>query len=132
VDDDLAELAVEEVKDYLAATTFADVPVIPVSGITGRGVPELRAALVAKAREVRPRELDERPFRQAVDRVFSLTGAGTVVPVPEPSSPGPRSGGDWRWGPKSHSCLLEGLRESGGCMSTAKSASEWRPASASQ
>lgn len=79
VDEELAELAAEEIKDYLASSVFADVPVIPVSAVTGRGLPELRAALVSRAREARPRQLDERPFREAVDRVFSLTGAGTVV-----------------------------------------------------
>jgi len=79
VDEELAELAAEEISEYLAATVFADVPVIPVSAVTGQGLPELRNALLAKAREATPRELDERPFREAVDRVFSLTGAGTVV-----------------------------------------------------
>ena len=79
VDDDLAELAAEEVKEYLATTPFADAPVVPVSGVTGQGVDELREVLIAQARTARPRQMDDRPFREAVDRVFSLTGAGTVV-----------------------------------------------------
>jgi len=79
VDDDLVELAVEEIRDYLASTPFADAPIVPVSAITGRGLDELRATLVEVSRTARPRQLGDRPFRQAVDRVFSLTGAGTVV-----------------------------------------------------
>jgi len=79
VDDELAELAAEELKDYLASTIFADVPVVPVSAATGSGLDELRSVLVAQAKAAHPRQMDERPFRQAVDRIFSLTGAGTVV-----------------------------------------------------
>jgi len=79
VDEDLAELAAEEIKEYLAMTPFAEAPVIPVSAVTGQGLDELREVLVSQARSARPRQLDDRPFREAVDRVFSLTGAGTVV-----------------------------------------------------
>ncbi len=79
VDPDLAELAVEEIREVLAATPFADAPVVPVSAVSGEGLDELRAVLVEQARGARPRQMDDRPFRQAVDRVFSLTGAGTVV-----------------------------------------------------
>jgi selenocysteine-specific elongation factor len=79
VDADLADLAVEEIREYLQTTPFADAPVVPVSAVTGRGVDGLRAVLVEQARGARPRQVEDRPFRQAVDRVFSLTGAGTVV-----------------------------------------------------
>ena len=79
VDDELAELAAEEVREYLATTPFADAPVVPVSAVSGQGLDELRDVLIAQARSARPRQMDDRPFREAVDRVFSLTGAGTVV-----------------------------------------------------
>jgi len=79
VDDELAELAAEEVREYLATTPFADAPVVPVSAVSGQGLDELRDVLIALARSARPRQMDDRPFREAVDRVFSLTGAGTVV-----------------------------------------------------
>jgi len=79
VDDDLAELAAEEIKDYLAMTPFADAPVVPVSAVSGQGLDELRDVLISQARSAHPRQMDDRPFREAVDRVFSLTGAGTVV-----------------------------------------------------
>jgi selenocysteine-specific elongation factor len=79
VDDELAELVTEEVRDFLAPTTFAEVPVVPVSTKAGTGIAELRSALLARAQMVRPRQIEGRPFREPVDRVFSLTGAGTVI-----------------------------------------------------
>ncbi len=79
VDEELAELAAEEIREYLATTPFAGAPVVPVSAVTGQGVDELRDVLISQARTARPRQMDDRPFREAVDRVFSLTGAGTVV-----------------------------------------------------
>ncbi len=79
VDHELVELAAEEIRDYLAETAFADAPVVPVSGVSGEGLDELRSILVSQARTAQPRQIDERPYREAVDRVFSLTGAGTVV-----------------------------------------------------
>jgi selenocysteine-specific elongation factor len=79
MDDDLVELVTEEIRELLAPTAFAGVPVVPVSGQTGAGISELRRVLVEQAGEVRPRQVEGRPFREPVDRVFSLTGAGTVV-----------------------------------------------------
>jgi selenocysteine-specific elongation factor len=55
------------------------VPLVAVSARTGDGLEELRSVLVEQSLAIRPRQMEGRPFRQAVDRVFSLTGAGTVV-----------------------------------------------------
>jgi selenocysteine-specific elongation factor len=79
MDSDLVELVGEEIRELLSPTPFAGVPVVPVSGHTGDGIPELRAVLLEQAGKIRPREMEGRPFREPVDRVFSLTGAGTVV-----------------------------------------------------
>jgi len=79
VDDELADLVTEEVQDFLAPTTFAEAPVVLVSAKTGTGMAELRNALLAQAGNVRPRQIVGRPFREPVDRVFSLTGAGTII-----------------------------------------------------
>jgi selenocysteine-specific elongation factor len=79
MDDDLVELVTEEIRELLAPTAFAGVPVVPVSGHSGAGVPELRQVLVEQAGKIRPRQIEGRPFREPIDRVFSLTGAGTVV-----------------------------------------------------
>jgi selenocysteine-specific elongation factor len=79
MEDDLVELVTEEIRELLAPTAFAGVPVVPVSGQTGTGISELRRVLVEQAGGVRPRQIEGRPYREPVDRVFSLTGAGTVV-----------------------------------------------------
>ncbi len=79
VDPELVELAVEEIKELLAPTAFADVPVVAVSAQTGEGIDALRRVLLEQGRAVRPHQVEGRPFREPVDRVFSLTGAGTVV-----------------------------------------------------
>ncbi len=78
VDAELAELAAEDVSDYLAGTSLAGAPVLPVSSETGEGIDELKAALLALAREV-PERSSVGPFRLPIDRVFTLTGMGTVV-----------------------------------------------------
>jgi len=79
VDPELAALAAEELRETLRATPFAGAPLVPVSAVTGEGIPELRRVLLETARRARPRELHGRPFRLAVDRVFTRPGAGTVV-----------------------------------------------------
>jgi selenocysteine-specific elongation factor len=79
VDEDLVELAVEEIAELLAGTPFEDVPVVAVSASTGAGLDSLRQTMIDQASTAPPRQIEGRPFRQAVDRVFSLTGAGTVV-----------------------------------------------------
>ena len=80
---DLADSALiarrrEEIAELLEPTGLAGSAVIPVSALTGDGVEDLRAALIAAERETAARAADGR-FRMAVDRSFSLTGAGTVV-----------------------------------------------------
>lgn len=79
VDDETAELAGLEVADILAATRFAGAPILPVSALTGAGVPALRLALEQAAEALPPtlRELD--PARLPVDRAFLVKGQGVVV-----------------------------------------------------
>ncbi len=79
VDADLVTLAAEEVRELLADTPFATAPVVPVSAHTGAGLDELRRVMLELAAHARPRQVEGRPFRLAVDRVFTLTGVGTVV-----------------------------------------------------
>ncbi|HLQ66842.1 MAG TPA: selenocysteine-specific translation elongation factor [Candidatus Limnocylindrales bacterium] len=70
-----------EVRDLLAGTLLEDSPILPVSAVTGQGVPELLAALdraAAAAARSGAREAG-RPARLPIDRVFSIEGIGTVV-----------------------------------------------------
>jgi len=74
----VAEVA-ENVQALLAATTLAGAPVMPVSAVTGAGVPELRALLERESRTHATRQAEGEHFRLAIDRVFSIAGSGTVV-----------------------------------------------------
>jgi selenocysteine-specific elongation factor len=65
-----------EIVSLLAPTPFADAEIIPVSTITGHGMDTLADRLRAEAPQDR---VGGRHFRLAVDRCFSLAGAGTVV-----------------------------------------------------
>jgi selenocysteine-specific elongation factor len=76
---DLVDLATEEVREFLEPTRYAGSPVIGVSAHRGDGLDELRRVLVETARSAKPHQVADRPFREAIDRVFSLTGAGTVI-----------------------------------------------------
>ncbi|MCO5146065.1 MAG: selenocysteine-specific translation elongation factor [Aquamicrobium sp.] len=68
----------EQLRAALAATGLCDAPMIAVSSLTGEGMEELRAALIAaEAATVQPETAG--PLRFAVDRSFTLAGAGTVV-----------------------------------------------------
>ena len=68
-----------DVRELVAGTLFAQAPVVVVSAASGAGIDELRERLFEAARETRVRGDDASGFRLAVDRVFSLAGAGTVV-----------------------------------------------------
>jgi selenocysteine-specific elongation factor len=78
VDDDGADLARLEIAELLEGGPYADAEVVEVSGRTGLGLDELRAALdrVATAAASRPAD---GPVRLPVDRSFTLRGIGTVV-----------------------------------------------------
>jgi selenocysteine-specific elongation factor len=68
----------EEIKQLLEGTGLASADVLPVSVMTGEGLDALRERLFDMARTIRSRAAGGR-FRLAVDRCFTLAGAGTVV-----------------------------------------------------
>jgi selenocysteine-specific elongation factor len=65
-----------QIRSLLAKTGFASAPLLPVSAVTGEGIEELRAALLSLGPRERNTELHP---RLAVDRAFTLAGAGLVV-----------------------------------------------------
>ncbi|ADH90783.1 selenocysteine-specific translation elongation factor [Ancylobacter novellus DSM 506] len=67
-----------EIAALLDGTSLEGVEVLAVSAVTGEGIEELRARLVAAGRDFSARAAEGR-FRLAVDRSFTLSGAGTVV-----------------------------------------------------
>ena len=78
VDEEFLTLVREEVRDFLQTTALKDAPVVEVSAVTGKGLPELLAALDRAA--VRTEEKPAAgPVRLPIDRVFTIAGFGTVV-----------------------------------------------------
>ena len=67
-----------DLQRLLADTALAGAPVFPVSVVNGRGIDALRAHL-QEAAQAMPTARGEGGFRLAVDRSFTLKGAGTIV-----------------------------------------------------
>jgi selenocysteine-specific elongation factor len=78
VDDDLMELALEDIHDFVDGTFLEDKPVIPVSSATGQGLDDFVAALEEICSQLPERKFSS-IFRLPVDRVFSMKGFGTVI-----------------------------------------------------
>ncbi len=78
VDEDLLELAMEDIHDFVDGTFLEDKPLIPVSSATGQGLNEFVAAL-EKICNLLPERKFSSIFRLPVDRVFSMKGFGTVI-----------------------------------------------------
>jgi selenocysteine-specific elongation factor len=68
----------EQIESLLAPGPYADAPLIALSSVTGQGIDTLRQTLVTAQRDVAQRSLDG-GFRLAIDRAFSVAGAGIVV-----------------------------------------------------
>jgi selenocysteine-specific elongation factor len=80
VDADRALEVQIEIEALLDATPLAGAEVFPVSCTTGAGIPALRARLLTDAAAEAARcDAEHGAFRMAVDRSFSLPGAGTIV-----------------------------------------------------
>ncbi len=77
-DPEWLELVTLELGDSLSGTVLADAPIMPVSAKSGDGLAELREVLRERLTAVSPREDKGQP-RLPVDRVFTLSGFGTVV-----------------------------------------------------
>jgi selenocysteine-specific elongation factor len=78
VEPDWLALVAEEVGQTLDGTALAGATIVPVSSTTGEGLPELLQAMAELLHDVPPRQDRGQP-RLPIDRVFTLTGFGTVV-----------------------------------------------------
>jgi selenocysteine-specific elongation factor len=78
VDAEWLDLVRDEVAERLKPTTLAGAPIVACSAVTREGLPELVSALDASL-DATPGRRDLGRPRLPVDRVFSITGFGTVV-----------------------------------------------------
>jgi selenocysteine-specific elongation factor len=77
-DEDQVVLVSLEMEDLIKPTHLAGSPIVPVSALTGQGLPELTATIDKVLSEAQPRPDKGKP-RLPIDRVFTIAGSGTVV-----------------------------------------------------
>jgi selenocysteine-specific elongation factor len=77
-DPEWIELVELDVADLLANTHLRGAPIIPVSAVSGAGLADLRRALAQVLAQLPSRQNRGRP-RLPIDRIFSLSGFGTIV-----------------------------------------------------
>ena len=78
VDEEWLDLVVADVEDFLKGTDLEGAPVIPVSAVTGDGLPLLVETIERLLGETEPKRDLGRP-RLPIDRSFTMSGFGTVV-----------------------------------------------------
>jgi selenocysteine-specific elongation factor len=78
VDQEWLGLVTDDVQEFLKGTFLDGSPIVPVSSLTGQGLPQLLEALENLC-EVVPERTSSGLFRLPVDRVFTMKGFGTVI-----------------------------------------------------
>ena len=78
VEKDWLDLVKEETRDFVKGTFLEGAAILPLSSLTGEGIPALLAEIERLAREVEERSA-EGLLRLPIDRVFTMKGFGTVV-----------------------------------------------------
>lgn len=78
VDEEWLQLVQEDIAAFSKGSFLQNAPVIPLSSVTGEGIPSLLSTLDQIAGEI-----EEKPtagiFRLPIDRIFTMKGFGTVV-----------------------------------------------------
>jgi selenocysteine-specific elongation factor len=78
VDADWQDLVIDDIRTFLKGTFLEASPIVPVSALTGFGMPDLLDALHKTTAEITEKN-DAGLFRLPIDRIFSIKGFGTVV-----------------------------------------------------
>lgn len=79
VDEEWLEMLLEEVQDYFRGSFLEGKPIVPVSSRTGENIDVLKAEIIKKCDRENKRREERELFRLPVDRVFTMSGFGTVV-----------------------------------------------------
>ncbi|MTI48482.1 selenocysteine-specific translation elongation factor [Sporosalibacterium faouarense] len=78
VDEDWLELVKEDIKESLKGTFLEKSPIIPADSLSGKGIDKVIETIEDYSKKIEERDVEEMP-RLPVDRVFTITGFGTVV-----------------------------------------------------
>ena len=78
VDGEWLALVQEDIREHVKGTFLENSPILPVSSITKMGIDKVIQTIDNLTEEIKERDDTETP-RLPVDRVFSITGFGTIV-----------------------------------------------------
>ncbi len=78
VDEEWLGLVRMDIEELISSTSLSQAPIIAVSALTGEGLPSLVSTIDELLVSAEPRKDIGRP-RLLIDRVFTMTGSGTVV-----------------------------------------------------
>ncbi len=78
VDEEWVEFVIDDVRERLATTPYADAPIVPVSSRTRQGLDDLLLA-IQEAASGTERTHTGSAMRYPIDRVFTIKGSGTVL-----------------------------------------------------
>lgn len=78
VDEEMLELAKDEIYSLTAGTFLEGKPLVPVSAITGQGIPDLLTEIESMVFSAEQRDRNG-AFFMPVDRAFHISGFGTVL-----------------------------------------------------
>lgn len=78
VDEDFKQLVLDDTREYLENTFLKNAPIIQVDSLSGRGIGDVVHAIDKLAKNTKDRTAGKKT-RLSVDRVFSVTGFGTVA-----------------------------------------------------
>ncbi|UCE66457.1 MAG: selenocysteine-specific translation elongation factor [Candidatus Zixiibacteriota bacterium] len=78
VDEEMIELQIDDIREHLKGSFLENSPIVPVSGITGDGLPDIMNSLDSVLTEnIKRSDIDA--ARLFIDRRFTIQGMGTVV-----------------------------------------------------
>lgn len=78
VEEEWLELVQEDVRENVQGTFLENSPILPVSSTKGIGIDRVASLIDELALKIEDRDVDDMP-RLPVDRVFTITGFGTIV-----------------------------------------------------
>lgn len=116
-DQEMRALVAEDVRALLAERDLPEPKIVETSAVTGSGLDELRDTLDAQLERMPARDAGA-PARMPVDRVFTMTGFGTVVTGTLVAGT-LEEGGSYLLVPGSLTCRIRGLQVHGQKVSRA-------------
>ena len=78
VEDEWLELVIEDTREKLEGTFLEDAPIVPVSGVKGTGLDRLKDEIKEIVGRIPTKDSEDNIY-YPIDRVFTISGHGTVV-----------------------------------------------------